>query len=243
MHPDLIVYALIAAGLVFWLRSVLGTRHGDERERPSNLHVAEKNDEDKPQDGLFVVDDRPPSAQDLIAQLAENSNGAMSVGNKTAETGLLDIAAADKNFNITHFLEGAQDAFVIIVEAFAAGDKETLEGLLDKPVYEAFEKVIVEREEKEEHHESEIHAIQSAEVLEAEIQNKMAYVTISFTADETSLARDKDGEIFMGHPDKVTQMRDIWVFGREVKSRDPRWFLYETRGDFDGDNETIPNTD
>ncbi|HRC27077.1 MAG TPA: hypothetical protein PKX87_06575, partial [Alphaproteobacteria bacterium] len=32
---DLILYAAIAVGLVFWLRSVLGTRHGDERQRPN----------------------------------------------------------------------------------------------------------------------------------------------------------------------------------------------------------------
>ena len=32
MTADLLVYALVAAGLVFWLRSILGTRHGDERQ-------------------------------------------------------------------------------------------------------------------------------------------------------------------------------------------------------------------
>ena len=33
MPADLIIYALITAGLIFWLRSILGTKHGEERER------------------------------------------------------------------------------------------------------------------------------------------------------------------------------------------------------------------
>ncbi len=243
MPPDLIVYALIAAGLVFWLRSVLGTRHGDERER-HNPYTPQENSADKSTENAYIADERPPGPQELITELSENAKGAMSVENKTAEAGLLDIASADKDFDITHFLEGAQDAFVIIVESFAAGDRETLEGLSDKSVYDAFESVIAEREKKEEHHESEIHAIKKAEVTEAVIKNKAAYITVRFTADETSVTRDKEGEIISGHPDKITEMRDIWVFGREIKSRDPRWFVYETRGDVaEGDNETIPNTD
>ena len=242
MPPDLIVYALIAAGLVFWLRNVLGTRHGDERQRPGS-YVPPESQPEHLHDDLYIADDRPPSPQELITELAENEKGALSIAGKTAETGLLDIAAADKNFNITHFLEGAQEAFAIIVESFAAGDRETLEGLLDKPVYDAFEAVIAGREQKDERHETEIHAIKKAQVIEAGTQNKMAYITVRFHAEETAVVRDKDGEIVSGHPDKVTHMQDIWVFGREIRSRDPRWFLYETRGDFDGDNETVPNTD
>ena len=57
-----------------------------------------------------------------------------------------------------------------------------------------------------------------------------------------SVTRDSDGEIISGHPDRATDMHDIWTFSRDLKSRDPRWFVTETRGDFEGDNETIPNS-
>ena len=34
---ELLIYALVAGGLVFWLRSILGTRHGEERDRSDNI--------------------------------------------------------------------------------------------------------------------------------------------------------------------------------------------------------------
>ena len=44
MPADLIVYAVVAAGLIFWLRSILGTRHGEEHERPNPFLTPEKAD-------------------------------------------------------------------------------------------------------------------------------------------------------------------------------------------------------
>ena len=241
MPPDLIVYALVAAGLVFWLRNVLGTRHGDERERHSS-YMQQKNSVGKTIKETLIVENHDSTSKDLITELFKNAKDAMFIKDKIAVDSLFNIADIDKSFNVIHFLEGAQDAFVIIVESFAVGDCETLKELLDKSVYEAFEAVISERIEKKESHKSEIHAIKKAEIIEASVNDKMAYITVSFIAEETSVTKDKDGKILSGHPDKVTEMRDIWVFGHEIKSRDPRWFLYETRGDFDDDNEIIPNT-
>ena len=70
----------------------------------------------------------------------------------------------------------------------------------------------------------------------------MAYITVKFVAEESSVTRDKDGEIIAGHPDKVSEMQDIWTFGRNIKSKDPSWLLCETRGDFEDDNDLIPDT-
>ena len=37
----------VAAGLIFWLRSILGTRHGEERERPNPFLAPDNNDNPK----------------------------------------------------------------------------------------------------------------------------------------------------------------------------------------------------
>ena len=243
MPADLIVYALVAAGLVFWLRSILGTRHGDEPERSNPYMAQPENLQDIDPDNPFIIQQQPMSHEEKIMDLAENPTSVLSVENKTAENGLLDISKRDKNFDIETFLDNAQEAFVIIVEAFAEGDRETLHDLLGDSVYEAFEGAIAAREKAEETQETEIHAIRKAEVIHAEIQDRMALVTIRFVAEETGVTKDSAGEILSGHPDKVTEMRDIWVFGHEIRSRDPRWLVHETRGDFDGDNELLPNTD
>lgn len=241
MSGDLIVYALVAAGLVFWLKSVLGTRHGDEKQRHNPYASNPENTTDMPLEGE-AYEVSPASGEDKITELAEEPTDVLSVDNKTAEAGLVNIAKADRSFDIKAFLDGAQDAFVIIVESFGEGDRETLKNLLAEPVYNAFNHAITEREESEETLETEIHAIKKAEVIEAKLDGKMAFVTVRFTASETSVTRDKDGQILSGHPDKVADMRDIWVFGRSVRSRDPRWLVYETRGDFEGDNDMIPDS-
>ena len=238
MPPDLIIYAIVAAGLVFWLRNILGTEDADEAKRRASIskdHVAEQSDgQAEPNQSV--------SAEDVIAALSD-TKGITGVDNKAAETGLIEISQADKNFDIHVFLQAAQDAFAIVVESFAEGDRETLEDLLTPPVYTVFEAVLKEREDKKETHKSEIHAVKKADVIDAKMDKKIAYITVRFVADETSVVYDEAEEIISGHPDKVTEMKDIWVFGRDVRSKDPRWFLYETRSDFEGDNESIPNTD
>jgi len=237
---DLIVYALVAAGLVFWLRSILGTRHGDEQER-SNPYATENISDNNSSDAPYIAGQQPMSEEDRIRELASQPKSNLSVENKTAENGLLDISKSDKKFEITQFLNGAQDAFALIVESFAQGDKETLQNLLVEDVYKAFESAVNERKKRGETSITEIHAIKKAEVMAARIEGKKAFITMCFTADETSVTRDSEGEIISGHPDKVTQMRDVWTFGREINSKNPAWLVYETRDDLEDDNTTIPN--
>ncbi len=35
MPADIVIYAVVAIGLIAWLRSILGTRNGSERSRPN----------------------------------------------------------------------------------------------------------------------------------------------------------------------------------------------------------------
>ncbi|MBU0800709.1 MAG: TIM44-like domain-containing protein, partial [Alphaproteobacteria bacterium] len=75
----------------------------------------------------------------------------------------------------------------------------------------------------------EIHAVRKVEVVEARLEGRMAFVTVKFVADETSVLKDADGKFLSGHPDRVTETIDIWTFGRDVRGRDPVWAVYETR--------------
>lgn len=241
MPTELILYAIVAAGLVFWLRSVLGTRHGDERERPNPFATpAEKPyTEAKNAPG--------PSDNDAIA-LALDTRPILprnvTIEGDDADSGLFDIANAMRDFDLAHFAQGAQDAFVIIVEAFAQGDRDTLKNLLEAPVYEAFERALKDREEKGETVSTEIHSVRRMEILKAEIVNGDARLTIRFIADETCVVRDKDGVILSGDPDRITEMNDIWTFSHTLKSRDPRWLLQETQdGDVKEDERTpVPDS-
>ncbi len=239
MPADLIVYALVAAGLVFWLRNILGTTQGEERERSNPYLGPENPDAVKPDSDS---QDKPLNAEQQIIALADDPVDGFGVDNKTAENGLIDIAKADREFDIEFFLQGAQDAFAMIVEAFAAGDRSALKGLLADDVYKAFDAAIADRDEKGHTQITDIHAIRKAMITKAYMQGKMAFITVKFTADESSVTRDAEGNTIAGNPDRVTKMNDIWTFGRELRSKNPAWFLYETRGDIEDDNELIPDS-
>ena len=238
MDTSLILYALVAAGLVFWLKSILGTRHGEERERPNPFTAPPA--ESKQRDGA------EPSIQDDVLTLPLGEQTAtltlprnVSLAGENVERGISDIARADRSFDISRFAVNAQDAFVMIVEAFAAGDRDTLRELLEPQVYSAFEQVIAERESSGQSLSTEIHAVRKIEFLKARVDAREAVISIRFIADETCVARDRDGKILSGDPDRITEMNDIWTFAKPIKSRDPVWLLRETRdGDIKEEHKT-----
>ena len=241
MPADLLIYAIVAAGLVFWLRSILGTRHGDDRERPNPFTRSPEDAKNATQSasgtpaaalGIAGPDSNQPPALDR--------NMAITAA---AEPGLLEIGRADRSFQTLDFLRGAQDAFVMIVEAFARGDRDTLKPLLTENVFKAFAGVITERETTGQKAHLEIHAIRKAEIIAARLDRRDALVTIRFVADETNVLRDSTDMLLHGNPERVTETIDVWTFVRDTKSREPGWLLFET-SDEDAaqqDFKTVPN--
>ena len=226
---DIIIYAVIAAGLVLWLRNILGTRHGQERQRPDPF---------TPRPDAGSQDDTQASST-VAPSIRSGRHSHADFADDAAQSGLVQIALADRHFDAADFVEKAQDAFTFIITAFAEGDKETLKTLLDTPVYKAFDDAISQREAKGETVTTEVHAIRNVRIIEAGLEKKRhAKVTLRFTADETCVIRDKEGQLISGHPDHVSEMVDVWVFGRDVRSSDPRWLLVETRDDQKEDHKT-----
>ncbi len=226
MTPELLLYVLAAAGLVFWLRSILGTRHGDERERPNPFTAP-------PPESTAAL---PVDVDEAAAAIMQDSKPALprnvSIASEDVERALSEIARTENDFEIGRFSMAAQDAFALIVESFAAGDRDMLRNLLEPPVFQAFDGAIAARENAGETMSTEIHAVRKAEIMDAKIDGRVAYITIRFIADETCVIKSKDGAILSGDPDRITEMNDIWTFARPIKSRDPAWLLHQTR---DGD--------
>ncbi|HEY8963335.1 MAG TPA: Tim44/TimA family putative adaptor protein [Alphaproteobacteria bacterium] len=205
---DIIVYALIAGAMVIILRNVLGSRHGSERQRPNPF--AGQSGTDKP----------------ISAEPAKLDGVTGNV-----DAGLVQISIADRTFDARQFVDNAKEAFAIVVSAFAEGDKNTLDDLLAPDVYKSFAAEIDRRASAGQKAITEVHSIRKADVIAASLQKTKAFVTVRFVASETYVLTDKDGKTIAGNADKVIDMTDVWVFSRDVKSRDPRWFVVETRDD------------
>lgn len=221
---DLILFAMIAAFLVFRLRSVLGRRTGHERPRQDPL--TRRAEEQKSKDNVVDLHDRigPPERDEPSAEevLTENPDDPLMAG-------VAQIRTADPNFNLDQFKTGAGAAFEMIVQAFSSGDLKTLRSLLNDEVYENFSTAVKQRQDAGEELDTTVIGIKSADVLEARLEGRMAFVTVKFLSEQVNVTRGKDGEVVDGDPNHVTDVTDIWAFARNTRARDPNWTLVETR--------------
>jgi len=162
-----------------------------------------------------------------LASVGEDAGG--EDGSVPLKSALTQIKLADPSFDHEGFLEGAKGAFEMVVTAFAQGDSDTLRPLLADDVYDNFTNAIKDRDRRKETLETTLVGINEAEIIEAALRQKTAFVTIKFVTEQVNMLRDKDGEPLDEEASHVTKITDIWTFARNTRSRDPNWTLVETR--------------
>src|SRR4051812_43191602 len=122
--PTLIVIG-VAIFVLFRLRSVLGSRTGNERSPLERARTAQQN-QPKPATDDKVVPLRPPPTR-APATAGDAQRGALKIdaeieqlarNNPPVAAGLKAIAEADPGFSPKSFLEGAKSAYEMIVTAF-----------------------------------------------------------------------------------------------------------------------------
>jgi len=218
---DIILFAMVAAFLVLRLRSVLGRRTGNERRRPGVVRQAEPPRDQIPADKVIAFDQRPNG----VAPPATTEPAGDAVA-----AGLARIHDADPSFDPPHFLEGARAAFDMIVAAFAEGDKAKLRPLLSDEVYQPFSTAIDERNAAHETLESRILALKQLDIVAAELDERIARVTLKLVSDQINVLRAHDGSVVDGDPEHATEKTDFWTFARDTRLTDPNWALVATDG-------------
>ena len=219
---DIILFAMVAAFLVLRLRSVLGRRTGNERRRPGVVRQAEPPRDQIPADKVIAFGQRPNGAAPPTAT-TEPPGDAVAAG-------LARIRDADPSFDPPQFLEGARVAFDMIVAAFAEGDKAKLRPLLSDEVYQPFSTAIDERNAAHETLESLILALKQLDIVAAELDGRIARVTLKLVSDQINVLRAHDGSVVDGDPEHATEKTDFWTFARDTRLTDPNWALVATDG-------------
>jgi predicted lipid-binding transport protein (Tim44 family) len=218
-YADIILFAMIAAFLVLRLRSVLGRRTGNERRRDMFIRQA-----DQARERVVALGQRRP-APAVRPRPPTIDTQPMSVA-----AGLARIRTADRGFEPAEFLEGARGAFGIIVEAFAAGDKNRLRPLLSDEVFRRFAAAIDERKAAGETMEARIVSVGELDIAEAGLEGTTARVTVKLVSSQINALRAHDGSVVDGDPDKPVEKADFWSFARDTRSSDPNWVLVATSG-------------
>ncbi|HEY7689659.1 MAG TPA: Tim44/TimA family putative adaptor protein [Dongiaceae bacterium] len=223
---DLIILAAIAVFIVLRLYKVLGQRTGHERPHDP---FAPRPAEDARSDKVIPLPGRgprPDAPADLSSRPAEGPKASPA---SAILPGLGTIHTADPSFDPDSFLAGVRAAFEIIVGAFAAGDVNALRPLLNDEVFDNFKRAIEGRAAAKETLQTTLVGIKSTDIIEAELEGRVAEITVSIVSEQINVTRNAEGQVVDGDPSKVEPVTDIWTFARHVRARDPNWLLIATR--------------
>lgn len=234
---DILLFAMVAAFLFLRLRSVLGRRTGQERQRPNPFvrpaaeqrPPAQRPDMQRPD--VQRPDIRPVPRLEPVRPVSDGNGNGAAVGTASTplETGLAEVKLADPSFHEDSFLGGARVAFEMIVEAYARGNIAALRPLLADDVYEKFAGAIKNREAAGETLETTLSGIRILDIVEARMDGRVAFVTVKVVSDQTNVLRDRAGTVLDGDPAKASEVVDLWTFSRHTRARDPNWTLVATR--------------
>ena len=213
MTVEIVLLAMIALFVGLRLYAVLGQRTGHEQRplvtRPDAAPEAAP----------------APAAPDAAPSPAEPSGLAYEQG---ASAGIRAIIGADSSFDVARFVEGAQAAYKMVLEAFWKGDRAELALLANEEVAAAFAAAIDEREAAGHRLDNRLIAIERAAIEDARLDGKVAEIEVRFDAYVAAVTRDQDGELVAGSLSDAVLSKDIWTFQRNLASKDPNWLLVET---------------
>ena len=209
---DLLLFGMIAAFLVLRLRAILGKRSGFEAgQGPARPAV-------RPAGPII----------DAVAEAASARGRKLPDPSSPAGQALARMSRVDKAFTPEQFLSGAEAAFALIVSKYASGDREALRPLLSAETFATFDAAITAREEAGHVQTSEVRAIQDASIQSATLNGTLAEIDVRFVSDQVNQTLDREGRHVAG-ADAVTELRDDWLFGRDLSKPDPTWRLLQAR--------------
>jgi len=194
-YVELAILAAVAAVVLFQLYAVLGRRVGRQAEDLAQ------------HPGLAAGRDSPAAL-------------APGVTEPAAANGIAALRAKDPNFDVARFMQGARQAFQMIVKAFAAGDRATLRPLLDADLMGTFEAAMMKREGEGRSEQVEFLHEPRADLESVGVNGDFAKAAVRFLAEFRSRSKGPEGEAV---DDRRTA--EVWTFQRSLSSRDPNWTL------------------
>ena len=215
---DILIFAAIALFLVFRLRSILGSRDGFEQPNQPRQHENEPQQEQTGQDENVI---EMPFAKQAPAMRASGS-------------GISALKRLDPSFDEDQFLQGAASAFPMILNAYADGDLAQLRRLLGYELLDEFGEAIRQRQAEGDSLTLKLDDLKDVQLMDAEIADGIASVTVSFTSVQTRELVNKTGQPIEDESISGEEMIDIWVFERDIEDKNPNWKLVETRSEEEG---------
>ena len=142
---------------------------------------------------------------------------------KNLENQTFDDSAKQK------FLNGAKEAYEMIVTSFAKGDKNVLKPLLNKEIYQNFSDEIDNRKKENIKSELTFVGVKSAKIKNFEKKDNIYTFTVDFVSEIITCKKDKNNKVIEGNPDIIKTVNDVWKFSKNMWRSNPSWDLVETQ--------------
>lgn len=209
---DILIFAIIAIFLGLRLRNILGSRDGyeqspEEMGQRQAMQQMPDNDDVSDEGTKKVVPIRPAAL---------------------SGSGISAIKKADPSFQEDQFMQGAASAFAMVLTAFAEGDLSQLRRLLGYDLFNEFSDAIRERNAENESLSLVIDEIEDVQILDGEMADGIASVTVRFVSKQTRRLFDGEGNEIVDDASVNEAVIDVWTFERDTQIADPNWKLVET---------------
>jgi predicted lipid-binding transport protein (Tim44 family) len=214
---DIIIIAALGVFIFLRLRSELGNKSGTEHLPPAANRSPHANQQDNTENTQLSD---VGTKEDSIVELE---------GDPVLRRAFQDIRRIDRSFNVQQFLNGAEGAYRMILEAFWSGDSKTLKEFLADDICRQFVGAVDARIDAGQTLDNRLLDIDDAIIIEARLDKKNAELTVQFTSEILAVTRDSDGVVIEGDVSDAVIVNDQWTFARDLSSRDPKWTLLATR--------------
>ena len=193
---QIVMFAIVAAVLLFMLYNVLGKKVGRQPQEDARL----------------------PQPAAVVGQTPAALTPGVDAATAAAVAGL---KARDPAFDPARFVEGARQAYETIVRGYASGDREALRPLLTPAVMTSFEAGIAAREARGDREQTEFLHTPRADLELATVKDDRAVAKVRFLAEMRSTVTPVEGEATT----EERRTAELWTFERVLGAADPNWAL------------------
>lgn len=227
---DIIFFAAVAIFIFFKLREQLGKVDEEQKRNSIKQFIREqtKNSESS-QPANSTVPDLviATPANQIQNQVDFKSQKILDALDEPVKSDLKN-ALQKTNLSAAQFLDGANKAFEMVLEGFAAGNLAVLKPLLSDKIFTQFSETIKKRQDSAQVLTTKIVAISQSKILSANIVDNSAIISVQFTSEQINYISNSAGEIIFGSKTEINQINDNWTFKKDCASQNPNWLIVAT---------------
>jgi len=223
-YIDIILLALITVFLILRLRSILGEKNDQEKQAPKarEFHKNKKNLDSE--DNVIVLDVKSRKKQYNSEEMEKN---LLQVCSEEALSGVISLQKKYPGFSVKTFLQNAENAFNMILTAYANEDLSTLKKLLSPHMYKEFQKSLSDRKKAKQSMKFSLVRVEG-KILEMDLKKQKATIQVCFASEQVNVVYNNKSIIVEGDPKKVELCEDTWFFEKDMSIKSPIWFLSQT---------------